>query len=143
MQLIDLSDESDQWHWMASVQKRGMTLPSGILIKRLISDKGLIKTLCSHVIFATKTYCDQASCLTTLYAFYTTAMLGVIELGSVTEVHVNYLLPTLLHGLKSSIPDFAASSYMIIAKLITKVSSLYLDICLFFKYFHLEWILIS
>lgn len=107
---------------MASVQKRGLILPSGILVKRLISDKGFLKTLCTHVIFATKTYSDQASCLTTLYAFYTTAVLGVIELGSITEVHVNYLLPTLLHGLKSLILDFAASSYMIIAKLITKVS---------------------
>ncbi|XP_071648303.1 HEAT repeat-containing protein 1 [Temnothorax longispinosus] len=121
LQLVDLSDESDKWHWLTSVQKRGLILPSGILIKHLISDKGLLKTLCTHVIFATKTYSDQASCLTTLYAFYTTAVLGVIELGSITEVHVNYLLPTLLHGLKSPILDFVASSYMIIAKLITKV----------------------
>lgn len=123
---------------MASVQKRGLILPSGILIKHLMSDKGFLKTLCTHVIFATKTYSDQASCLTTLYAFYTTAILGVIELGSITEVHVNYLLPTLLHGLKSPILDFAASSYMIIAKLMTKVNSFYLNICLFFEYFCLE-----
>lgn len=128
---------------MASVQKRGLILPSGILIKHLISDKGFLKTLCAHVIFATKTYSDQASCLTTLYAFYTTAMLGVIELGSITEVQVNYLLPTLLYGLKNSVLDFAASSYMIIAKLMTKVSYLHLYIYLFFKYFYLEQISIS
>ncbi|XP_011695348.1 PREDICTED: HEAT repeat-containing protein 1 [Wasmannia auropunctata] len=120
LQLIDLSDESDKWHWLAPMQKRGIILSSAILVERLISDKGFLKTLCTHVVFATKTYSDQASCLTTLYAFYTTAMLGVIELVSITEVQVNYLLPTLLHGLKSPILDFAASSYMIIAKLITK-----------------------
>ncbi|KAL0099405.1 hypothetical protein PUN28_020146 [Cardiocondyla obscurior] len=121
LQLIDLSDESDKWHWLEPMQKRGVILPTGIFIKHLISDKGLLKTICTHVTFATKTYSEQASCLTTLYAFYTTAMLGVIELGSITEVHVNYLLPTLLQGLKSSILDFAASSYMIIAKLTSKV----------------------
>lgn len=138
LQLVDLTDESDKWHWLAPMQKRGLTLPSGILIKHLISDKGLLKTLCTHVTFATKTYSDQASCLTTLYAFYTTAMLGVIELTSITEVQVNYLLATLLHGLKSPILDFAASSYMIIAKLTTKVNTFYFDIYLFSKYFYLE-----
>lgn len=92
--------------------------------------------LCTHVIFVTKTYSDQASCLTTLYAFYTTAVLGVIDLTSITEVQVNYILPTLLSGLKSPILDFAASSYMIVAKLMMKVKFLCLDyICLFFKYF--------
>ncbi|XP_011877756.1 PREDICTED: HEAT repeat-containing protein 1 [Vollenhovia emeryi] len=121
LQLIDLSDESDKWHWLAPVQKCGMMLPSGIFVKHLISDKGLLKTLCGHVTFAAQTYSSEASCLTTLYAFYTTTVLRTIELTSVTEVQISYLLPTILCGLKSSIPDFAASSYIIIAQLVTKV----------------------
>ncbi|EGI62269.1 PREDICTED: HEAT repeat-containing protein 1 [Acromyrmex echinatior] len=120
LQLIDLSNESDKWHWLVPMQKRGIPLSSAILVNRLISDKGFLKTLCTHVTFATKTYSDKASCLTTLYSFYTTAVLGMIELITITEVEVNYLLPTLLQGLRSPILDFAASSYMIIAKLITK-----------------------
>ncbi|KAG5331633.1 HEAT1 protein, partial [Acromyrmex charruanus] len=120
LQLIDLSDENDKWHWLVPMQKRGIPLSSAILVNRLISDKGFLKTLCTHVTFATKTYSDKASCLTTLYSFYTTAVLGMIELITITEVEVNYLLPTLLQGLRSPILDFAASSYMIIAKLITK-----------------------
>ncbi|KYM85745.1 HEAT repeat-containing protein 1 [Atta colombica] len=120
LQLIDLSDESNKWHWLMPMQKRGIPLSSAILINRLISDKGFLKTLCTHVTFATKTYSDKASCLTTLYSFYTTAVLGMIELIAITEIEVNYLLPTLLQGLRSPILDFAASSYMIIAKLITK-----------------------
>ncbi|KYN42476.1 HEAT repeat-containing protein 1 [Trachymyrmex septentrionalis] len=120
LQLIDLSDESDKWHWLVPMQKRGITLSSAILVNRLVADKGILKTLCTHVTFATKTYSDKASCLTTLYSFYTTAVLGMIELITITEVEVNYLLPTLLQGLRSPILDFAASSYMIIAKLITK-----------------------
>ncbi|KAG5324840.1 HEAT1 protein, partial [Pseudoatta argentina] len=120
LQLIDLSDENDKWHWLVPMQKRGIPLSSAILVNRLISDKGFLKTLCTHVTFTTKTYSDKASCLTTLYSFYTTAVLGMIELITITEVEVNYLLPTLLQGLRSPILDFAASSYMIIAKLITK-----------------------
>lgn len=104
------------------MQKRGLPLASGTLVNRLSVDNGLLKMLCAHVISAAETYSDQASCLTSLYAFYTTAVLGVIEQAStVTEVQVNHLLPTLLYGLKSPVPDLAASSYMIIAKLMTKV----------------------
>lgn len=136
--MIDLSDESDKWYWLVPMQKRGIPLSSTILVNRLISDKGFLKTLCIHVIFATKTYSDKASCLTTLYSFYTTAVLGMIELITITEIEVNYLLPTLLQGLRSPILDFAASSYMIIAKLITKVRSCFNCILLFFKYFYLK-----
>lgn len=119
---MDLSDEHDKWHWLAPLQKRGVPLASGTLVNRLSTDNGLLKMLCTHVIAATKTYSDQASCLATLYAFYTTIILGVIEQAStITEVQVNHLLPTLLFGLASSITDLAASSYMIIAKLMMKV----------------------
>lgn len=91
--------------------------------------------LCTHVKSATEVYSDQASCLTTLYAFYTTAVLGLIERTStVTEVQVNYLLPTVLHSLRSSISDFAASGYMIIAKLMTKVK---------FNFFNIIFVRIS
>lgn len=122
LQLIDLSDESSKWHWLARLQKHGVPLASKTLVNRLSTDNGLLKMVYKHVMRATEIYSNQAFCLTTLYAFYTTTTLGVIEQSStITEVQINYLLPTLLHGLKSSIADFAASSYMIVAKLTTKV----------------------
>lgn len=122
LQLVDLSDEGDKWYWLVSLQKRGVPLVSALFVNRLSTDNGLLKMLCAHVISTTETYSDQATCLTTLYAFYTTVVLGVIEQASIlTEVQVNHLLPILLHGLRSPVPDLAASSYMIIAKLMTKV----------------------
>ncbi|XP_029164682.1 HEAT repeat-containing protein 1 [Nylanderia fulva] len=121
LQLVDLSDESNKWHWLAPLQKRGVSLPSGTLINRLSTDNGFLKMLCSHVISAAEAYSEQAFCLTTLYAFYTTVILGMIEQVSVTEVQLNHLLPTVLYSLKSFVPDLASSSYMIIAKLMIKV----------------------
>lgn len=121
LQLLDLSDENDKWHWLAPLQKRGVPLTSGILINRLSMDNGFLKMLCSHVMAAAETYSDKAFCLTTLYAFYTTVILGVIEQVSVTEVQVNHLLPILLYSVRSPIPDLASGSYMIIAKLMIKV----------------------
>ncbi|EZA62705.1 HEAT repeat-containing protein [Ooceraea biroi] len=122
LQLVDLSNAADKWHWLAPLQKRGVPLASGTLVNRLSTDNGFLKMLCTHVVSATEAYSNQqASCLTTLYAFYTTAVMGMIEQTLITEVQVNHFLPTLLHGLKSPILDFAASSYMIVAKTMTKV----------------------
>ncbi|XP_011632407.1 HEAT repeat-containing protein 1 [Pogonomyrmex barbatus] len=122
LQLIDLSDEADKWHWLAPLQKHGVPLASATLVNHLCSDNGLLNTLCTHVQECTKTYSNQASCLTTLYASYTTVVLGVLEqMSTVTENQVNHLLQTLLDGLKSPIHNFAASSYMIISLLIMKV----------------------
>jgi U3 small nucleolar RNA-associated protein 10 len=66
---------------------------------------------------------DRANSLNTLYAFYTTALVGCIECSSIiTDVQFYQILPALLKGLSSHIPDFSASSYMIFSKLITRIN---------------------
>ncbi|XP_020297687.1 HEAT repeat-containing protein 1-like [Pseudomyrmex gracilis] len=122
LQLVNLSDENDKWNWLALLQKRRIPMSSESLVARLSTDNELLKTLCNHVITATDTYSQQATCLSTLYAFYTTLVLGVIQQAStVTEVQINHILPALLRGLRSPITDFISSSYMIIATVTTKM----------------------
>ncbi|XP_076758858.1 HEAT repeat containing 1 homolog l(2)k09022 [Xylocopa sonorina] len=122
LQLVDLSDEADKWHWLEPLQKPGVPLASITLINRLSTDNALLKLICNHVITATRVHSERASSLSTLYAFYTTSILGTIDrLSTVSEVQMGYMLPTILKGLECSIPDFAASSYMILAKLMTHV----------------------
>ncbi|XP_035743591.1 HEAT repeat-containing protein 1-like [Vespa mandarinia] len=122
LQLIDLTDPTDKWRWLKPLQKPGVPLASNTLINRVSSDNGILKNMCTHVITATKTYSEQATSLSTLYSFYTTVLIGVIDCSStITEVQTGHILPTLLKGLASTIPDFAASSYMILSKLLTKV----------------------
>lgn len=122
LQLVDLSDAADKWHWLEPLQKPGVPLASVTLINRLSSDNGLLKLICNHASAATKVYSDRASCLSTLYAFYTTSILGTIDRSTtIAEVQINHMLPTILKGLESSVADFAASTYMILARLMTKV----------------------
>ncbi|XP_076243832.1 HEAT repeat containing 1 homolog l(2)k09022 [Calliopsis andreniformis] len=122
LQLLDLSDAADKWHWLEPLQKPGISLPSMTLINHLSSDNGLLKLICNHVVIATRQYSDKASCLSTLYAFYTTSLLGTInQVSVITEIQINHILPTILKGLDSPIADFAASTYMILAKLMTKI----------------------
>lgn len=122
MQLLDLSDPSDRWHWLKPLQKTRTPLPPLTLVHQVARDNGFLKIICDHVITATKIYADRANSLNTLYAFFTTALVGSIEhSSSITDVQFNHMLPVLLKGLPSPTPDFAASSYMIFAKLITKI----------------------
>ncbi|XP_024935549.1 HEAT repeat-containing protein 1 isoform X2 [Cephus cinctus] len=43
------------------------------------------------------------------------------RVSNITEVQITHILPSLIQGLASPITDYAASSYMIVAKLFTKV----------------------
>ncbi|KAJ8670534.1 hypothetical protein QAD02_001793 [Eretmocerus hayati] len=123
VQLLDLSDSHDKWNWLKPLQKTRTPLPPSTVINQVAKDNGLLKLICEHVVLATEVYSGQATSLSTLFAFFTAAVVGSIERSSVfTDVQFNHLLPTLLKGLSSKIPDFAASSYMILAKLVTKVN---------------------
>ncbi|CAK9799391.1 HEAT repeat-containing protein 1 [Anthophora quadrimaculata] len=123
LQLLDLSDEADKWHWLEPLQKPGVPLAPITLINRLTVDNALLKLICNHVINATKIYSDRATSLSTLYAFYTTSVLGIIDrLSNISEVQIGYMFPTILKGLECPISDFTASNYMILAKLMTKVN---------------------
>lgn len=122
LQLLDLSDKQDKWHWLMPLQRCGQSRISEILINRLSKDDIFMKMLCTHVISAIETYSDQASYLTTLYSFYTMLMSSVIDqMTTITDVQMNHIVPVLFYGLRSPVYDFASSSYMIIAQLTTKV----------------------
>ncbi|XP_043266082.1 HEAT repeat-containing protein 1 [Colletes gigas] len=122
LQLLNLTDAADKWHWLKPLQKPGVPLATISLINRLSSDNGLLKLICNHVIVATRVYSNRATCLSTLYAFYTTSILGIIDQSpTMSEVQINHMLPTILRGLESPIPDFTAGTYMILAMLMTKV----------------------
>ena len=123
MQLIDLSDSGDKWHWLKPLQKTRTPLPPFTIINQATKDNGFLKLICDHVINATKVYLDKANNLNTLYAFFTIVVVGTIEHSlTVTDVQFNHILPALLKGLPSQVPDFAASSYMIFSKLIIKIN---------------------
>ncbi|XP_051158147.1 HEAT repeat-containing protein 1 [Leptopilina boulardi] len=122
LQLVDVSDATDKWHWLKSVQKTRGPLSSLVLINRMTSDNGFFKLICNHVINATKIYGSQATSLATLYNFYTSTLIKSINrITTISDIQINHLLPALVSGLSSSIQDFAAGSYMIFFTLNTKV----------------------
>ena len=122
LQIVELNDPAEKWSWLRPLQNPGVPLSSLTLVQRVATDNGFLQLICNHVLRATLIYNEQANSFSTLYAFYTSALVGGIERStSITEVQLNHMLPSLAKGLGSSILDFAASSYMIFAKLSTKV----------------------
>lgn len=122
LQLVEVSDPTDKWHWLKTVQKTRGPLSSLVLVNRTTSDNGFFKLICNHVTNATKIYGSQATSLATLYNFYTSTMVKSINrLTVISDNQINHLLPALVSGLSSSIQDFAAGSYMILFILNTKV----------------------
>ncbi|XP_034937507.1 HEAT repeat-containing protein 1 [Chelonus insularis] len=121
LQLIDLSDQADKWHWLEPLQKPGVPLSSLTLVNRVATDNGFLKLLCTHIVKATSIHGEDSSSLSTLIAFYTMVIIGAIERAQkITEVQVGHLLPALAKGLASSTIDYAAGNYMILAKLSSK-----------------------
>lgn len=121
LQIVDLSSPNDKWGWLEPLQKPGVPLSSLTLVNRLATDDGFLKLLCDHVVSATSIYAEEASRLSTLYGFYTMAIVGAIERApKITENQVSNLLSALSKGLASSTLDFVAASCMILAKLSCK-----------------------
>ncbi|XP_063979468.1 HEAT repeat-containing protein 1 [Diachasmimorpha longicaudata] len=121
LQLVELKNQADKWHWLQPLQRPGVPLSTMTLVNRVAVDNALLKLLCNHVVQATVVYDNEAASLSTLYAFYTTAIIGSIERTSkISEVQINYLLPSLVKGLSSTVIDFIAGNYMILVQLSRK-----------------------
>lgn len=59
--------------------------------------------------------------LRVFFSFYTSTIIGVLEADGATETTISTLIPHLSRGLKSSLADHKASSYMILCQLVSKV----------------------
>ncbi|XP_014226389.1 HEAT repeat-containing protein 1 [Trichogramma pretiosum] len=122
LQIINLSDPADKWGWLRPLKKTRTPLPFASLVHEVSTNNGLLKQICEYVIFATMTYGEKADNLRTMYSFFTSVIIMTVDRSDITDVQFNHILPALVKGLGSQVSDFAASSYMILSKLITKVT---------------------
>ncbi|XP_046399312.1 HEAT repeat-containing protein 1 [Ischnura elegans] len=126
LQLIDVSSPSHQWHWLHAISKSGTSLPHTTIVGHASSNNAFLLSLSEHVLFAIKMFKEKSNMLSTLFGFYCTTVVGAIEhvqrkrkgsLVSAKEAQLQVILPCLLKGLSSTIPDFACASFMIVSSL--------------------------
>ncbi|XP_014287034.1 HEAT repeat-containing protein 1 [Halyomorpha halys] len=121
LQLIYLEKNTGKWHWLYVVKKKGVPLSKTALLNRASNDMGFLKFVCDMPAQAIKIHGSRASGLVTLFAFYCTTVVGGLQHADpINELHITQILPSVLAALSSSLIDYTASGYMIIARLATK-----------------------
>lgn len=124
VQLIDLSDKSSRWIWLEAVQKKGISLSKTVLVNHAFSNPSFLSLLCKTTMGAVKEHGQYGGVLSTLLAFYSTTVIGVLDRGSkgASETQMVSIIETLQLGLGSPVLDFAAASYMVFGRLLVTTS---------------------
>jgi U3 small nucleolar RNA-associated protein 10 len=122
VQLLKFKDNNDSCFWLKSVQKKGVHLTKQNLLNHAASDVYFIKFVSKFIALLIKQH-EKPSLLTIAFNFYCTVFTGAIEYSKeVNEAQISQMLPSLIRGLNSDIPDYCAASYVIVGRLVTKTT---------------------
>ncbi|XP_052098508.1 HEAT repeat-containing protein 1-like [Mytilus californianus] len=126
VQLLKLNSKlATKWDWLEEIQKTGVHLSRSALVNHCRTDPGFMALICDtviKVIKAQESVDETMPQLRTWFAFYMTTAIGVMETGGIKEEFIAMILPHISQGLKSSIPNYKAATYMMIAELFHKVT---------------------
>ncbi|CAI5770584.1 repeat-containing 1 [Podarcis lilfordi] len=126
IQLLKISDPTQRWHWLYPIQKPGVPLARGTLITHCYKDLGFMDFICSLVTKSLKAfslYPGNLSQLRVLFTFYASTIVSALgAAASITDSLVSKLLPYIQKGLKSTLVDYRAATYMIISQLAVKMT---------------------
>ncbi|NXY40371.1 HEAT1 protein, partial [Ceuthmochares aereus] len=127
IQLLDIKSPTHKWHWMDPIRKPGVPLARGTVITHCYKDLDFMDFICRLVAKSVKVvfseYPGNSAQLRVLLVFYASTIvsaLGATE--KITDTIVSKVLPYIQKGLKSSIQDYRAATYMIICQMTVKVT---------------------
>ncbi|KFR09678.1 HEAT repeat-containing protein 1, partial [Opisthocomus hoazin] len=126
IQLLDIKSPTHKWHWIHPIRKPGVPLARGTVITHCYKDLDFMDFICRLVAKSVKVFSEcpsntaQLRVLLVFYASTIVAALGAAE--KITNTIVSMLLPYIQKGLKSSIQDYRAATYMIICQMTVKVT---------------------
>uniref|UniRef100_UPI00398EA4BE HEAT repeat-containing protein 1 isoform X2 n=1 Tax=Pristiophorus japonicus TaxID=55135 RepID=UPI00398EA4BE len=125
IQLLKLSDPTHAWHWLEPIQKPGVPLARSTLITHCYKDLNFMDFICSLVTKTVKAFADypgNTAQLRVLFSFYASTIVPALNAAEkITDTIIAKLLPYIQKGLKSSLADYRAATYMIICQLAVKV----------------------
>ncbi|KFP34827.1 HEAT repeat-containing protein 1, partial [Chlamydotis macqueenii] len=126
IQLLNIKSPTHKWHWMDPIRKPGVPLARGTVITHCYKDLDFMDFICRLVAKSVKVFSEcpgnsaQLRVLLVFYASTIVSALGAAE--KITDTVVSMLLPYIQKGLKSSIQDYRAATYMIICQITVKVT---------------------
>ncbi|NXM69175.1 HEAT1 protein, partial [Serilophus lunatus] len=126
IQLLNIKSPTHKWHWMDPIRKPGVPLARGTVITHCYKDLDFMDFICRLVAKSVKVFSEcpgnsaQLRVLLVFYASTIVSALGAAE--KITDTIVSMLLPYIQKGLKSSVQDYRAATYMIICQMTVKVT---------------------
>ncbi|KAG9484188.1 hypothetical protein GDO78_009869 [Eleutherodactylus coqui] len=124
IQLLKIEDPTHKWNWLHPIQKPGVPLARSTLITHCCKDMGFMEFICSLVTKALKVFSEESeneAKLRVLISFYVSTIVAALETAeSISHMFVAKLLPYVQKGLKSSLVDYKAATYMIVCQLAVK-----------------------
>ncbi|XP_069543811.1 HEAT repeat-containing protein 1 [Brachyistius frenatus] len=125
LQLLRIKDGSSRWNWLQRLQKAGVPLSRGTLITHCYTDLSFMDFICSLVTRSIQAYSGHSgSCsqLRVIFSFYAATIVPALDaVDNVSDSLIAKLLPYVQKGLKSSLADYKAASYMLACQLAVKV----------------------
>ncbi|XP_039869962.1 HEAT repeat-containing protein 1 isoform X2 [Simochromis diagramma] len=125
LQLLKISDATSRWNWLRGLQKPGVPLSRGTLIAHCYTDLSFMDFICSLVTRSIEAYSGHSgSCsqLRVIFSFYASTIVPALDaVDRVSNTIISKLLPYVQTGLKSSLADYKAATYMIVCQLAVNV----------------------
>ncbi|KAG7492749.1 hypothetical protein MATL_G00017170 [Megalops atlanticus] len=125
IQLLKIKDPTHRWNWLQVLQKPGVPLARGTLITHCYKDLSFMDFICTIVTKSVKAYSGSSgNCaqLRVIFSFYASTIVPALDaVEKVTDTLIAKLLPFVQKGLKSSLTDYKAATYMIVCQLAVKV----------------------
>ncbi|KAK1328037.1 hypothetical protein QTO34_012459 [Cnephaeus nilssonii] len=126
IQLLKINNSKHKWFWLLPVKQSGVPLAKGTLITHCYKDLGFMDFICSLVTKSVKVFAEypgSSAQLRVLLTFYaSTIVSALVTAEDVSDNIVAKLFPYVQKGLKSSLPDYRAATYMIICQISVKVT---------------------
>ncbi|KAM6897556.1 HEAT repeat-containing protein 1 [Xenentodon cancila] len=125
LQLLKIKDATNRWNWLQSLQKPGVPLSRGALITHCYTDLSFMDFVCTMVtrsIQAFSGHTQTFSQLRVIFSFYASTVVPALDaVDKVSDTIIAKLLPYVQKGLKSSLADYKAATYMIVCQMAVKV----------------------
>ncbi|XP_010150075.1 PREDICTED: HEAT repeat-containing protein 1 [Eurypyga helias] len=126
IQLLNIKSPTNKWHWMDPIRKPGVPLARGTVITHCYKDLDFMDFICRLVAKSVKVFSEcpgNSAQLRVLLVFYASTIVSALAAAEkITDSIVSVLLPYIQKGLKSSIQDYRAATYMIISQMTVKVT---------------------
>ncbi|XP_063469499.1 HEAT repeat-containing protein 1 isoform X2 [Symphalangus syndactylus] len=126
IQLLKINNSKHKWFWLLPVKQSGVPLAKGTLITHCYKDLGFMDFICSLVTKSVKVFAEypgSSAQLRVLLAFYaSTIVSALVAAEDVSDNIIAKLFPYIQKGLKSSLPDYRAATYMIVCQISVKVT---------------------